>query len=431
MAPPRRARRKRPDSDREEAVPQEPPKRDRRRWPYSVGRRGINRVRVYSRDDSGVCQVEWWDDRGRQQRSLRTVIGEPVTDKTLARDIAEVMSSAQEKKRNRAADALVFGGAGKGLKYLLDRLHEYKLGRKDWTKKYAGGQERHRTFWIELIGEDTPLPRVHMLPLRAMVDEHGAKQADKKGKPDPWSERTKQSYLVYLRDAFNFGRDVLKIIDSRHDLSGIEMPSPNRKGPSYVDNEYLTILEALWEIDPRAWLVAEAYYQAGRRKNATRNLDLTDVRFATLQLERRPVRAAILTYRSGSDKNRVASESVLVGDVTLERLMSLMDQPAVRATGFLLPAGDLSSTKPKKRIREETLNRLWHEAEKAVGIKHVKGRAYHAGKREFGRRTAGNRDVASAQSATRVDTLERYDPKKDLVAMAELAMELYDARRAG
>ncbi|MGE0161356.1 MAG: hypothetical protein AB7T31_18320 [Gemmatimonadales bacterium] len=369
-----------------------------------------------------MCQVEWWDDRGRQQRSLRTVLGEAVTDKTLARDIAEAMSSAQESKRNRAAAALVFGAAGKGLDFLLKRLHEEKLGQKKWTPKYAGSQERHRTFWLELLGKDVPLAKVHRLPLRAMVDEHGAQQ-----KP-PWSERTKQSYLRYLVDAFIYGRDVLKIIDSRHDLSGHELPTPNKKGPSYTEEEYQKLLPALWKVDPRAWLVGEAYDQAGRRKNATRNLRLTDVRFATLSTEEGPVRAAILKYAAGTDKTKKGGEAVLVGEETLERLQLLMDMPAVRASGYLLPAGELSSKKAKKPIREETLNRMLHKAEEEAEIPHVKGRAYHAGKRGFGRATAGSRETASAQSGTTAQTLGRYDPRDDLPAQAALALEIVRRR---
>lgn len=427
MAPARRRRSPHLELVQHEAEPA--PKRDRRPWPYSVGSRGVNRVRVYSRDDSQVCQVEWWDDRGRQQRSLRTVLGEAVTDKTLARDIAEAMSAAQKAKRNRAAAALVFGSAGKSLNYLLKELHEQKLGQKKWTKKYAGSQERHRTFWLELLGKDMPLVQVHRQPLRAMLNEHGAKQVDKKGKPAPWSERTKQSYMRYLVDAFIYGRDVLKIIDSRHDLSGHELPTPNKKGPSYTEEEYQKLLPALWKVDPRAWLVGEAYDQAGRRKNATRNLRVEDVRFATLSTEDGPVRAAILTYRAGSDKVRKAGEAVLVGEETLERLLALMDQPAVRASGYLLPAGDLSSSKAKKPIREETLNRMLHEAEKKAEIPHVKGRAYHAGKRGFGR-SSKDHGARSAQSGTTEQTLRRYDPNDDLPAQAMLALEIVRRRQS-
>lgn len=82
---------------------------DPRPWPYSVGARGINRVRVYSRADSKVCQIEWFDDDGRQQQSLRTFFGDPIEDtpkgRSLARDIAEDLSREQGEKHQVAVRA--------------------------------------------------------------------------------------------------------------------------------------------------------------------------------------------------------------------------------------------------------------------------------------------------------------------------------------
>lgn len=98
-----------------------PKQSDLRPWPYSAGQWGVNRVRVYDRDDSSCIQIEWtdrWvDAKGhpqseRIQQSLTSVTGEPVTDRTLARDIADAIAEARRVKANQRVRDRLMNRAG-------------------------------------------------------------------------------------------------------------------------------------------------------------------------------------------------------------------------------------------------------------------------------------------------------------------------------
>jgi hypothetical protein len=402
--------------------------RDKRPWPYSIGRRAVNCVRVYSREHSGICQIEWYDDRGRVQRSLRTYPGEAIPDteegRTLARDIAEALSEEQEKDRTRVARARLFGVTSQhSLKALLDKMHEHR--EHGWSEGHARDQARYRKFWLAELGEDMPLARANRMPLVAIVERAGAKATR------PWSMRTKQAVLRYLRDAYGFGRKV-GMVDDRSDLHALDIPSPKgKRGKSYTKEQAFALIEALWARDPRAWLVAESYYQAGRRLNATRNLRVSDVRFDTVTLDSGEVlESAIVTYAAEHDKKGTTSVAVFVG-TALERVRELIAKPLVQRTGLLLPHGDLDKRGQGegRPIAKKTLNDILLDAEKDAGIEHVKHRSYHGMKRRFAGMSKRMREVAAQQSNTSEAMLAgTYDPEDDIPAQAELARELDRAR---
>ena len=81
----------------------------RRLWRYHTGMRGINRVRVYERRAHGPLSVEWYDDTGRHRQSLASVVGHPVTDRVLAKSIADRMAREQSRKRHRRTATELLG----------------------------------------------------------------------------------------------------------------------------------------------------------------------------------------------------------------------------------------------------------------------------------------------------------------------------------
>jgi hypothetical protein len=361
---------------------------------------------------------------------MRTFTGEVIPDteegRSLARDIAEDSSDEQAKDRTKVARGRIFGVASQhSLKALFDKMHEHR--EHGWSDGHARDQKRYRKFWLKELGADMPLARANRMPLVAIVEKAGAKAKR------PWGTRTKQAVLRYLRDAYVFGQKV-GMVDARSDLRSLEIPSPDKKrGKSYTKEQTFKLIEALWARDPRAWLVAESYFQAGRRLNATRNLDVTDVRFDTVTLDSgEALDAAIITFDAKYDKKGTTSVAVFVG-TALERVRELIAKPLVRGTGFLLPHGDLDKRmKGKARpIAKKTLNDILLAAEKDVGIEHVKYRSYHGLKRRFAGMSKRWREIAAQQSNTSEAMLAgTYDPEDDIPAQAELARELDRARGA-
>lgn len=345
-------------------------------------------------------------------------MGEPVTDKTLARDIAEEMSRRQEEQANDAARSLVFGAAGeRTLQYLLDELHAHRG--PSWSAGYTRDQKRYRRFWLQHVGKDTPLHKVNRMPLEAMVQ----KEAEKKD----WSPRTQRALIRYLKDAFTFGRERLKILEERHDLSAIQMPAADPQKRFYSDAEAPKLVSHLGKVDPRAGLVGEAYLQAGRRVSATRNLRVDDVTLTELESERGKIRAAVVTWGRKTDKARKTSAAPLTGPA-VDLIEELLQKPLVQSSGLLLPHGDLDEpNEDAKPVRLEVLNTWLHEAEAEAGIPHVKNRGYHGLKHRFATKAGSDRRMASLLSGTTEEVIQHhYDTKDDvdLVAMAEFTLDV-------
>lgn len=109
-------------------------------------------MRVYERPDSPVIQIEWrdpWTDFqgqrhvGRVQLSLSTVTGDPVTDKTLARDIAEAVATARERKANQRAAEKLFQATGVRSRGSVPESDEelVKAVVREVTSSVTGGQQ--------------------------------------------------------------------------------------------------------------------------------------------------------------------------------------------------------------------------------------------------------------------------------------------------
>lgn len=382
-------------------VPRTVPKRTL--WRYAVGSKTVNRVTVYQRGDSPNLYVEWYDDEGRHQESLRTATGKPITDKTLAMAVADRMAADQERKRNNEFGTMVFGSGGNHtLKELLERLHEDKARKwRDSTKK---GQLNFKRFWLGKLGDEFRIrswtgPQIERIVARA-------------AKAEKWSPRTEGSYLRYIIDAAYYAQKKLKWLTEDQNLSAVEIPDPASEGVPYSEAEVAKLLPALRSVDPRAGLVGDAYWQAGRRLNATKTLRASQVRFDGAY--------AVLAYARGTDKAKKKGEAVLAGRA-VGNLRKLMETPAVRASGLLCPEGELSSRRAKREVeRSERFHKVWlPAAEQAAGIAHIAGRGFHGLKRAFATE-AGDQDAAALQSGTTGQTLEavyrtaKLEPKKKL-----------------
>lgn len=389
---------------------------------------------VRSRSDSDIVQIWWYDDTGRVQMSLRTVTGEAITDRTLARDIADAVYEAQRERRaeiqrKKLERIGLLDSAPMTLEELADRYHSSSDARQ-WKDSHRKGQERFRDFWLEHLGRSTP---VHTIG----VDEDRIKLvADEAQAEHGWSKTTRARYLTYLKALLNFGRKQLGILDERQTITGIKIPQwkGHRKDLTYSEDETDALSPALREVDLRGYIVFEAYVQAGRRLDATRLLKADEVRFETVKTKYGKVPLAIISYPAATNKvSEKDSEDppedvVLYGDA-VDALKELLTTPAVKATGLLMPHGELDASDPKVGpiSKERLIRGILREAEEKAGVPYVKRRGYHGGKR----RMAADQDdteAAAAQSGTTGQTLHGYNPR-ELKKQAELAVRMDRERK--
>lgn len=385
-------------------------------WRYSTGTIGVNRIQVYERETGATIYVEWRDDLGRHQKALSSVIGHPVTDREVAKKIADRLAQEQEARRNRKALEAVFGPrSDHTLGDLLEQLHADK--KDGWSALHLKDQKRFQKFWFDKLGRQLVLREWAPAMIERVVREAG----DKEG----WSSRTRQAYLRYILDASKYACRKLKWIEPKHDLSGaVDVPAANSQSKAYSQAEIPALLDALREVDLRAAFVGEVAWLSGRRLNAIRTLP-------TKALELHDD-YGLLRFPAAGDKAKKSGEVVLVGEA-LTVASRLLTCPAVRASGIFCVQGNLDDPTPRKDVTSEKALIQWlHRAEEAAGIEHVEGRAYHGIKRRFATAALDeNETAAEKQSGTNADTLRRHYVQDDLGPKIALARALEAQRRAG
>lgn len=142
---------------------------------------------------------------------------------------------------------------------------------------------------------------------------------------------------------------------------------------------------------------------------------------------------AIVSYPPETDKvtpkGEVAEpdEVALYGDA-VAALEELLAMPAVQATGLLMPDCDLQASDPEVGpVTREHLYDFLADAQKRAGVKDVKYRKYHAGKRRLSA-DQDDLEAASAQAGTTGATIAKYNPR-ELRRQAELVVRMDRARK--
>lgn len=313
------------------------------------------------------------------------MVGHPVTDWELAKEIARRMSAAQERKRNlQAAEALGITKTTHTLADLFERRHADLS--PDWSGKYAKSRERRRTFWLDKLGP------IALSKVNAALVEKIARDAQTERR---LSDRWRQDVLRYMVDSYAYAEKKLKWIEPRHNLSAVTIPKAHGKSKAYTLTEAKKLLPKLWQVDERAGWMGAVAMQTGRRIGAIRKLRAEDVE--------RSGRWTQVTFPGETDK--------------------------ARKTGVAL-VKDLPERTDWRRPTPELVNSWLHEAEKLAGVEHVHGRAFHGLKRLYATLTAGMMG-ADLQSGTLRSTLDAHYRQDTLDPKREVAERLAEAVGGG
>ena len=369
-------------------------------WRISVGIKGVNRVTVYERLGRPCLSIEWWDGGGqRVQKSLEYVTGlaVPNTEEGRMHALAIATRLSGEREQERYVELADTYGSSvlRSVSELLERLHDDRADR--WSDRYARDQARHRRFWEAKLGA------VRIKRVRAAVVERVALDAVReKG----WSPRTHGAVLRYFVDAFYYAERKLKWIDSRDNLSAVEIPKPRSTAKAYTLEEVKALLPALEEVDIRAGWIGVVAWQTGRRLSAIRNLRKTEV----LVVDGK----AVLRFPAATDKARTEGEAVVVGRAA-ELTAELMQAPGRYVLGAQPPT-----------LFE--CDRWIRAAETEAGVIHIKKRAWHGLKRRWATETEGRRGREKMAGTTN-QTLNRVYVQDDLepkVRIAEALSEMVE-----
>lgn len=352
-------------------------------WRYSVGQKGVNRVTAYERPDATCIYVEWWDNEGgtptRHRKGLRTITGEPVTDREIAKKAVAIMAQAQERRRNQRAAELLGIVTTRTLLDLLKRLHMDKAA--EWSDAYRRDQDRYRTLWESKLGE------IALTGVTPATVERIAREAY----ADKPTARARS--LRYLVDAFYYAERKLKWIEPRHNLSAVNIPKPKGESKPYTSEEAQRLLPALERVDWRAGWIGYVAFQTGRRLTAIRTLPKHPEWF------RDHGDYGVLRFPGETDKARNTGEAVVTDDTL--RL----------------------SRRAHKRYSVPTMEECqdWlRRAEEVAGIPHRRGRSWHGLKRLYATLAKGH-PGREKQAGTTGPTLDRVYVQDELGPKLELA----------
>lgn len=393
---------------------------------YKTGKPGYNLVTVYERYPGGPKWIEFWPHGIRKREPLSKMHGQPVHDEKLAMQIADALAAkiAQGVKRDQAR--LILGvPEPHTLGELLEVYHARRAAKWEGSSNKRH-QEIMRAFWLEKLKPELDVRR--LAGMAAEIEQIAAEEADRRG----WSPRTEGKYLKYLVTAVNFGQKKLKWYDEKHNLSAVDIPTPDSEAHSYTTAEVEAILARLPAVDLRAAVAGWFAYIGLRRITAIRTLTTDGWRVETAAVGGEIVRLGVQRFPRQTDKAR-KSRDVILADPGLALAERLLTTPAVRASGLWFPDGSLSDpSRDRKPVSYELLNKWLHEAEVLAGVQVIKGRAWHAFKRAAAtdaEEEMGDLAAASEQAGTLKSTLERHYLHRNPKRQAELAVRL--ARRVG
>jgi integrase len=399
-------------------------------WSEKVGGKGSCRVRVFERWPGGPIYAQWVLASGKKHtESLKTVGGKTIRDKALAVRIAKAISAKLEDEAVATVRAALGLRVKRTLEELLTELHGVRG--PAWDSKYKKGQERHRDFWYLKLGKDCALENI------TAADVMSA--ATKAAKENAWSNRTHKSYLRYLVDAFLFGQNDLKWLGEDGNLSSVKFPKLDRNSKSYTEREILDLLDACPRVDLRVAAAAEIAFGTGRRINAIRQIETTDLVVEEIEVPGFGlIHMMVVTWRGESDKAGKTSRSPLPPTARLA-VEALLETRVVQESGYLFPnrrdlsrlASTANEAKDIRPMREEDLIEMLHEAEQLAGVPTLKGRAFHGIKRRqvtVAVEEVQNLEIVAAQSGTTVEMLRSTYLQEDLATKAGLASKL-EARR--
>lgn len=364
-------------------------------WSHVVGEKGVNRIRVYEIYEGSPIHVEWWDDAGRNKASFKKLTGYTIRDKDLAVRLAEKMAEGQAKARNaEVAERFLGVPRRRTLRELLDALHEAKWD--GWKESYRRDTTRFRRRWLHWLGENTALQDI--------TDDLVERKARTAARREGWSLTTQGRHLRYIVDAFAWAAR-RKWIDPGQALTAVEIPKEEGESKPYTSEEWRRLREACREVDLRLWGIVEVAYATVSRVGAVRTLEASA--YEIEEYQGRTV--GVIQFPGKTDKARRTGRVPLTTRAR-EAVELLLQTPAVKATGYLFPIGDLNDDTPGRGpMHGKYLTTLLHEAEKLAGVEHIEGRAFHGIKRravtDWARKT---RDMALVSKVSRTNrpTLE-------------------------
>jgi integrase len=333
----------------------------KKRWSYSAGERGRNRVRAFEHC-SGVLMLEF-SDQGRRKR-----ISLGHRDRNRAKEQADLAAAGLGTR-----ETLVPGNAPKAT---LETLFEKYLGEVT-PRKCASSQkhdhrvlEMYRRYW----GPDRVLDSLSVREWdNYIADRRSGRICPPRGRGRPVGERVIEQDLRLLQAVLNWatlaGNREGRTLLSRNPLKGLRLPK--EKNPNRViltEDEYLKLLQVAPDVDWRFHVALVLAHETGHRIGAIRKLQWSDIDEVT----------TMIRWRAEHEKTGYEHHTPM-SDAAVHAVMLARNQHPGIGDSPLLPAPKDPSEPSSRHLARD----WWKKAEAMAGLEPKRGRGWHSLRRKF------------------------------------------------
>ena len=246
------------------------------RWSYSVGERGLNRVRVFEHPKTGVLYMEYRERDQRTGRLRRHAVSTRHRDKRLA--IQQAQDVANQLAVQDASATSV-----PTLRTLFD-IYEREVTPTKGTAT-QGHDRRAMAMFQRLFGSQRRASTLTRRDWDHFVHErrHGRIGPD----PDrlrPVGSRQIQYDLLLLRAVLNWAVGA-RLLEA-NPLAGFPLPRERNPHRPRIDHEtYEKLLAVADQVDPRFKLALVLAHETGHRQQAVCHLRWADINFDRAEVE--------------------------------------------------------------------------------------------------------------------------------------------------
>ncbi len=323
-----------------------------KRWSYSTGERGRNRVRAFEHPKTGTLFLEFAE--GGQRK--RIALGH--RDREMAKAKTEELAAALRRGYTPQLATLTLAG-------LFDNYLRDVTPQKGRSKQ--SHDRRAAKLFLECLGPSRKVASSNGRDWDGFVRWRRMRGDRRRDPGQPVGDRVVGYDLEFLSAALNWAvaADWLE----RNPVKGFPRPretAPRR--PVLRQEEYERLSRVAPAVSPLFALALVLAHETGHRIGAINALHWSHV-----DLER-----GIIRWRAATDKVGFEHATILTGEVIRALEAARAERPAIGAA-WVLPGTD----DRQQACSRYQLEKWWRRAERLAGIAHEQGRSFHALRRKF------------------------------------------------
>jgi integrase len=331
-----------------------------KRWSYSAGEWGTNRIRVFERGRSGLLYVEFYERDGDRLVKRKVSLGH--RDRARARRQVDQMA-----KRADSVDL-------PPLDLTLEQLFDIYLREVSGTKAANTARHDHAcvAMFTRVFGGKRKARSLDIRDWQRFIELRRTGQISPNGHGRPVGDRQVEYDLKTLRAMLNWATNARvngRALLERNPVGGFPLPkeeSPHR--PVFTEAEYEAILAVADAVDWRFTLALVLAHETGHRISAIARLRWTDI----------DLESGTILWRKENDKQGYEHQ-VPVSRLALEALKTARQMDPSLGDRWVFP----SPRNPTKPCCRETLTKWLRAACTRAGVSRERGQGFHSLRRKF------------------------------------------------